>query len=108
MLSIRQGGLHIRTVASPKKHHYLPEFYLRRWTGSDSKLTEFRRPHGKLVERRKHPAETGFERELYSIKTIPVVEARKEMETGFLRKIDNDAAQARAYFQQEPAEPTDI
>jgi hypothetical protein len=91
----------------PIKHHYLPEFYLRRWTGGDGRLTEFRRPHRQLIERRKHPAETGFERELYSIKTRDDAAARQELETGFLRKVDNDAAQALVYLEEQRSTPPD-
>lgn len=104
-LSSAHVSFHIRGMSTPIKHHYLPEFYLRRWIGSDGKLTEFRRPHRNLVERRKHPAETGFERELYSIKTRDDAAARQELETGFLRKVDNDAAQALLYLEQERGEP---
>ncbi|HEY0011578.1 MAG TPA: DUF4238 domain-containing protein [Allosphingosinicella sp.] len=94
-------------MTHPRKHHYLPEFYLRRWVGADDRLTEFRRPHKALVERRKFPSETGFERELYSIKTREDEAARQELETGFLRKVDNDAAQALAFLEEHRSTPTD-
>ena len=44
----------------PRKHHYSPAFYLKRWTGPDGRVCEMRKwPHG-VVDRRKHPNATGF------------------------------------------------
>ncbi|HYJ31323.1 MAG TPA: DUF4238 domain-containing protein [Allosphingosinicella sp.] len=94
-------------MSNPKKHHFLPEFYLRRWVGADGRLTEFRRPHKALVTRRKFPSQTGFERELYSIKTREDEEARQELESGFLSMIDNDAARALTFLEEHRTSPAD-
>jgi hypothetical protein len=39
-----------------QKHHYIPEFYLKQWAGSDGRLCEFNRPHKKVVAQMKHPS----------------------------------------------------
>ncbi|GAA0456563.1 MULTISPECIES: DUF4238 domain-containing protein [Sphingomonas] len=53
--------------ATPAKHHYVPEFYLREWAGADGKLERYTKPHvAKIMVKRVFPSETGFEKHLYS------------------------------------------
>jgi hypothetical protein len=51
-------------------HHYVPAFYLKRWSNkNDKKLIEFSRPMGRVVKpQRKHPNATGYEKKLYKYK----------------------------------------
>nr|WP_174018270.1 SDR family oxidoreductase [Rhizobium rhizogenes] len=55
------------------KHHYIPQFYLRPWLGSDNKLLEFRRlkfehePLPRLEIKRRGTRETGCEENLYTL-----------------------------------------
>lgn len=51
-------------MANPKRHHYLPEFYLDRFTGSDRFLWVFDRSQGKL--RREQPKNTAVIGHYYS------------------------------------------
>ena len=30
-------------MSDPKRHHYLPEFYQRRWVNADNEVTVYRR-----------------------------------------------------------------
>ena len=51
---------------NPAKHHYIPVFYLRGWTGDDGRLERYTRPRpGKVTVRRVFPTESGFENNLY-------------------------------------------
>lgn len=54
-----------------QKHHYIPEFYLKQWAGSDGRLCEFSRPYDKVIAKMKHPGATGYSRGLYTIKGAP-------------------------------------
>jgi hypothetical protein len=80
---------------APKKHHYLPVFYLKRWSGlPDGKLVEFRRPFGQLVKpRRVHPAGTGWASSLYSFDGLPP-ELSQAIETDFMQPKDSMASDA--------------
>ncbi len=51
----------------PAKHHYVPVFYLRGWTGEDGRLERYTSPRsGKVAVRRVFPTEVGFENNLYA------------------------------------------
>ena len=50
-----------------RRHHFIPQFFSRLWTGADGKLCEYSRPHKQLVARRKAPKAVGFEFDLYSL-----------------------------------------
>ncbi len=80
-------------MEQPKKHHYLPVFYLKQWTGADNLLCQYSRPFDEVKAQRKHPSGTGFEPELYTIAGVPEESARV-VETQFMRETDNLAAHA--------------
>ncbi|MCO6403529.1 DUF4238 domain-containing protein [Aurantimonas endophytica] len=65
------------TSANPStKHHYIPAFYLRRWAGTDKKVTEFSRPYRDVVVRSVMPERTGYQERLYELKLlIPLTQA---------------------------------
>ena len=48
-------------------HHYLPQFYQRRWAGKDGKLTVFSRPHDMVVVKRRSTRATGKKAGLYAV-----------------------------------------
>jgi hypothetical protein len=76
-------------MSEPIKHHYLPVFYLRRWTGSDGRLFRYYRPHKEVVVSPVSPEHTGFEKGLYALDGA----ARAQMiETDFFSPVDNAAA----------------
>ena len=79
------------------RHHYLPEFYLQRWTSArDStgtrKLVEFSKPYGNTVRPRfVTPKATGFldsRRELEGL--LP--EHAQAMENTFFKPVDTKAS----------------
>lgn len=95
-------------MSNPIKHHYLPQFFLRRWAGPDGKVTEYQRPHDRVIMKRKFPSETGYEKELYSIpsETDPI--KRQALESGFMATVDDLAARALQQMEgsgEMPADP---
>jgi hypothetical protein len=78
-------------MSNPNKHHYLPVFYLNRWTGSDLRLVRFYRPYQRVVASRLTPEYTGFEEGLYSLDGFQDDE-REIIETEFFSPVDNEAA----------------
>jgi hypothetical protein len=81
----------------PDKHHYIPEFHLRRWTDGTDKLWRYTKPYQTIKARYTHVSAAGFENGLY---TMTHDEPSKEthLETEFFAKVDNFAAQAIQRF----------
>jgi hypothetical protein len=78
----------------PQKHHYIPEFYLKRWvTGADNRLWQFSKPYRQVVAERKYPSETGFVRRLYSTEGTDERQAHR-FEEFFFKPVDSAAAEA--------------
>jgi hypothetical protein len=71
-------------------HHYIPAFYLRRWTDDGGRLYGFCRPRTELVCRQYTPERIGFETDLY---TFPDAGPTGEsyLEDQFLRILDQGA-----------------
>ncbi|TAJ80483.1 MAG: DUF4238 domain-containing protein [Sphingobium sp.] len=42
------------------KHHYVPRFLMRRWTGEDGRLFSFSRRNRRIVCARRAPEHTGY------------------------------------------------
>jgi hypothetical protein len=75
------------------KHHYIPVFYLRQWTGGDKRLCEFSKPFDRVKPRRTHPDGTGYVRGLNTISGLPPHEAQW-LENVFFKIADDAAARA--------------
>lgn len=75
-----------------RRHHYVPIFYLNRWTGSDGRLVAVRKIRDKIVRDRRAPEHTGFEIDLYSYDSNFIEADRDEIETKVLGPLDNDGA----------------
>jgi hypothetical protein len=91
----RVGGL-------GQKHHYIPVFYLRQWTGLDGRLCEYSRPYDTVRPKRVHPDGTGYVRGLYAIDGLPP-ETANVIETKFLKPADGLASDAlRAFIDDQP------
>ncbi|SFG63158.1 DUF4238 domain-containing protein [Methylobacterium gossipiicola] len=74
------------------RHHYIPEFYLKRWANSKGQLIEFSKPYGPSVKpQRRYPRETGFMDKLYAIEGVPE-HLSHYFETAFFRPVDTKAA----------------
>lgn len=86
------------SMQPPRKHHFLPEWYLSRWKRpwrNVEVIWEFARagPQNKLVSRYRHPSGTGYAKDLY---TIPDRDPHQavEIETKLLQIIDDRGAKA--------------
>jgi hypothetical protein len=77
-------------VNIPRKHHYVPVFYLRQWTGTDGRLCEYRRVSHKIVTRRTFPDGTGYEKDLYRVDGLPD-SLSQIVESSFMRMVDTEA-----------------
>ncbi len=75
------------------KHHYVPQCYMRPWTGADDLLCEYQWLGGQVKTRRIHPAGTGWSPNLYSVSSLPP-QFVDIIETEVFGRIDQDAANA--------------
>lgn len=85
----------------PLKHHYIPEFYLKRWASpDDGKLCEWQRHRGVAKPRRVYPAQTGYVHRLYEMQDFPPNLAQ-QIETKFFQPVDTQAANALALMERD-------
>lgn len=90
-----------------KNHHYIPEFYLKRWT-SGGELVQFSKPHGNIVKpRRVYPSQTGFVRKLYALEGVPD-ELSSKLEDEYFKPVDTRAADALTTMESQGTVITDI
>jgi hypothetical protein len=78
-------------VSQPKKHHYIPVFYLKEWVGSQGRLCEYSRPHRKVAFKWRDPHATGYKEGLYTVPGLPSDEA-EYIEKTFMGMTDDGAA----------------
>ncbi len=78
------------------RHHYVPQFYLRKWLTEDGDLFEYRRvPHrGVVEERRRHTKATGFVPHLYALETESASSFAPDLLERRLQRIEDSAAAA--------------
>lgn len=81
-------------MSDPDKHHYLPVFYLSRWSQPDGKVIRYYRPHHAVVASPIAPKNTGYEHGLYRLEGH-APEAQNILEKDFMAPIVDDLA-ARA------------
>ncbi|GLU26252.1 DUF4238 domain-containing protein [Brucella sp. NBRC 12950] len=82
-------------MAAPKKHQFLPIFYLKQWASENGTIVEYSKPYGDLLKpRRVNPAATGYINRLYAIDGF-ADELAQEIESEFLSPIDSQAAEAQ-------------
>lgn len=75
-----------------RKHHYLPECYLKGWAGPDGRLVEFAVRYKGVGHRWTSPGGTGYEIDLYS---FPALGSHSDaLEKELLSAIDSSAATA--------------
>ena len=77
----------------PRDHHYIPQFYLKRWCGNDGRLTYFKRINGILRSDRIGARGTGFERDLYTAEHVPPA-LRQAFEQYVTAEVDCGGAEA--------------
>ncbi|ESX07227.1 hypothetical protein X769_07620 [Mesorhizobium sp. LSJC268A00] len=85
----------MKPAKDPRKHHFVPKFYLESWVSSeDHQLEEFKRNYGgQIVSRRWGPGGTGFKKDLYAMPGVPKAE-RQIVERTFMSMVDTTAADA--------------
>lgn len=81
-------------MSEPDKHHYLPVFYLNRWSQPDGKVIRYYRPHQTVVASPIAPKNTGYEHGLYRLEGY-VPEVQNAIEKNFMAPVVDDLA-ARA------------
>ncbi|HQR05074.1 MAG: DUF4238 domain-containing protein [Proteobacteria bacterium] len=81
-------------MSDPKKHHYLPVFYLAKWASASGKVVRYYRPHLKVVASPITPQHTGYELGLYGLDGY-VPDVCNSIEKNFMAPIVDDPA-ARA------------
>ncbi len=70
-------------------HHYLPESYLRAWSGPDHKLTRYARIFGdKISVERWAPASVGSVKDLYALPMLPE-HLKQGIEQIYMQRIDD-------------------
>jgi Protein of unknown function (DUF4238) len=81
-------------MSEPRKHHYIPVFYLKQWAGEDRRICEYRRVKpGKIVAHRTFPDGTGYMRDLYRVEGVPNA-VSQAVEREFMRMVDTQASHA--------------
>jgi hypothetical protein len=76
-------------MSQPKDHHYLPEFYLKRWVGARDRVWRYYRPRDRVVASPVGQGHTGYEDGLYRLDGTADPQI---IETKFFAVVDNDAA----------------
>jgi hypothetical protein len=88
-------------MSIPKKHHYLPEFYLGRWA-QNGKVVSYERvgPSGKLDCKLKSPGAVGYQPYLYHLPDVADPTQSQSLESQFFQQLDSKAAVALRKFDQ--------
>jgi len=89
-----------------RRHHYVPQFYLRAFAGSDGKIWQYKRePCGHVSERHVSPKATGFEENLYAVREVATFLPERDpvgIESTFLASIDDAAAPVHRKLLEKP------
>ena len=80
-------------MSTPRDHHFIPAFYLRRWCDASGKLIEYTIKHGKLIPKSVGPNATGYEFDLYAFPELPPDQSQF-LEQKFFDYADRTAADA--------------
>lgn len=81
-------------MSDPERHHFLPRFYLRRWSNRDGRVETYFRQRGEVRVRNYAPKEIGYKRSIYSLEGVPA-DKRNSIERDFMGPVVDDPA-ARA------------
>lgn len=74
------------------RHHYVPQFLLKRWQDDSGKVHVFSVKNGKLVSSKRMPKWTGFENDLYAIVANAIGLGSDVLERKIFSPLDNNAA----------------
>jgi Protein of unknown function (DUF4238) len=78
-------------MGDPKRHHYVGQFLLEGWRGTDGKLGVYSRKAGRLVYDRHTPKHTAYEMNLYTIQAFPAAD-RQWVEKEVMSKLVDEPA----------------
>lgn len=79
-------------MSTPRKHHFVPAFYLAHWADDGGEIIEWSVPYRVVEPKKRHPNATGFQKDLYSFPGLRP-EAREWIEEEFMKRLDDRAAQ---------------
>lgn len=88
-------------------HHFVPQFYLKRWAGADGRVCEFARPHRELIASSKTPKTTGYQKHLYTVPGLPP-EKQSVLEDVVLKQIDQIGSDALDFMLGNPTGEKDM
>lgn len=74
------------------KHHYVPQFFLKRWADAVGKVHVFQLRNGAIFSRARRPEYTGFEYDLYGLVANALGVGQDHLEKRFFGPIDSNAA----------------
>ena len=74
------------------KHHYVPQFFLKRWADGAGKVHVFQLRNGEIVSRARRPEYTGFEYDLYGLVANALGVGQDHLEKRLFGPIDSNAA----------------
>ncbi len=80
-------------MSAQGRHHYIPIFYLKQWSGEDGRICEFSKPHDRVKPRKVHPTGTAYMDGLNAVHGLPR-EEEQYLEDVFYKTADDDAARA--------------
>jgi hypothetical protein len=85
----------------PRKHHYIPQFFLKGWADENGKMWRYDRPFKDIVQRHVNASQVGFVEDLY---TIPGVapEIAQKLETNWFSQVDHRGSEARVKLLETP------
>nr|WP_281288893.1 DUF4238 domain-containing protein [Sphingomonas xanthus] len=82
------------------KHHYVPQFLLRRWSNANGKLYVFAMCNGRLVCSERAPEYTGFEHDLYAVIANAIGLSEDVLERKLFGPIDKNASKVLEKLEQ--------
>jgi hypothetical protein len=92
----------MRPPNPPRRHHYAPVFYLKRWCGDDGLIEQFSRPSGREVKARiVAPGATGYQDDLYAMPGLSP-DLVQQVEQRFMQEVDSGAAEVLAALEKGP------
>jgi hypothetical protein len=74
------------------KHHYVPQFFLKRWADAVGKVHVFQVRNGAIFSRARRPEYTGFEHDLYGLVANALGVGNDHLEKRLFGPIDSNAA----------------
>ena len=74
------------------KHHYVPQFFLKRWADAVGKVHVFQVRNGAIFSRARMPEYTGFEHDLYGLVANALGVGQDHLEKRLFGPIDSNAA----------------